>query len=363
MLLPSAVRDERHGNGAAVGSLLGLAVGDALGLPYEGLAPGRAAKLLGAPSRYHLLLGRGMVSDDTDHACFTAAALVVCPTDVGLFTKELARQLRWWILGVPAGVGLATAQAAIKLWLGWPSSMSGVRSAGNGPAMRAPILGACVMDLDRLDRFVIASSKLTHTDERAIDGARIVALAANLAARAGMVDLKSLEAELTMRALPADPSFAAMIARAFDSVARSESTMQFAAQAMPKRGVSGFIVHTVPVALHACMCHPNDLVGAVQACVGCGGDTDTTAAIAGGIIGAAVGPAGIPEAWLANLWAAPRSVKWMRMVANAASTASAEERALIVPRHAWSLLILRNVLLLALVVFHGFRRLLPPYRA
>ncbi|HET6883416.1 MAG TPA: ADP-ribosylglycohydrolase family protein [Pirellulales bacterium] len=46
---------------ALVGSLLGMAVGDALGLPYEGLSPRRAARLLGPPTRYRLLFGRGIV--------------------------------------------------------------------------------------------------------------------------------------------------------------------------------------------------------------------------------------------------------------------------------------------------------------
>ena len=36
-------------NEAVVGSLLGTAIGDALGLPYEGIAPARAARMLGEP--------------------------------------------------------------------------------------------------------------------------------------------------------------------------------------------------------------------------------------------------------------------------------------------------------------------------
>jgi len=47
---------------AIVGSLLGTAVGDALGLPYEGLSPRRAERMLGTPDRYRFVPGRGMVS-------------------------------------------------------------------------------------------------------------------------------------------------------------------------------------------------------------------------------------------------------------------------------------------------------------
>ena len=52
---------------AIIGSILGTAVGDALGLPLEGLSRRRGARLIGDPDRHHLILGRGMVSDDTEH--------------------------------------------------------------------------------------------------------------------------------------------------------------------------------------------------------------------------------------------------------------------------------------------------------
>ncbi|TVS08433.1 MAG: hypothetical protein EA424_28605 [Planctomycetaceae bacterium] len=44
-------------------------------------------------------------------------------------------------LGLPAGVGMATARACLKLWLGFPPKRSGVDSAGNGPAMGKAVLG------------------------------------------------------------------------------------------------------------------------------------------------------------------------------------------------------------------------------
>ena len=48
-----------------------------------------------------------MVSDDTEHACFVAQSLVDAGTDANRFTVEFARRLKWWLSGVPAGVGLA----------------------------------------------------------------------------------------------------------------------------------------------------------------------------------------------------------------------------------------------------------------
>jgi ADP-ribosylglycohydrolase len=69
--------------------------------------------------------------------------------------------------------------------------------------------------------------------------------------------------------------------------------------------------HTIPAVVQAWLRFPSDYRAAVTALIECGGDTDTTAAIAGGIVGARVGKAGIPAAWLAGLWEWPRTVAWM----------------------------------------------------
>lgn len=93
---------------AFVGCLLGTAVGDALGLPYEGLSPRRARRLLGPPTQYRLLSNRGMVSDDTEHACMVAQSLIASGGDAERFGSELGRRLRLWVLAAPAGIGLAS---------------------------------------------------------------------------------------------------------------------------------------------------------------------------------------------------------------------------------------------------------------
>ena len=152
---------------AIAGCLLGGAVGDALGLPYEGLTRRRAARLLGPAVRHRFLLGRGMISDDTEHAIFTAQALIAAHGRPELFERRLARSLRWWLASVPAGVGFATLRSILKLWIGFPPSRSGVFSAGNGPAMRSPLLGvACGGGEARLREFVLRSTRMTHSDPR-----------------------------------------------------------------------------------------------------------------------------------------------------------------------------------------------------
>src|SRR5579871_1653430 len=97
------------------GALLGTAVGDALGLPYEALSRRRARRLFGTPDRHRFVLGRGMVSDDTEHSCLVLQALCRSGGDVERFRTRLAWSLRVWLQCIPAGMGFATLRAILKL--------------------------------------------------------------------------------------------------------------------------------------------------------------------------------------------------------------------------------------------------------
>ncbi len=350
---------------AVVGCLLGTAVGDALGLPYEQISRRRLHRLYANLDRYYFCFGRGMVSDDTEHACLTAQALIRSAGEVNAFRRDLGRRLRWWFLGLPAGVGKATARACLKLWLGFPPTRSGVRSAGNGPAMRSPLLGVCFgHSPDRLRDLVVASTRITHTDPKAEAGALAVALAASLAAdhrtaAAGLADAfqSAGQAHLSHAA----PELFDLLEQARASASAGESTEAFADSLGLQRGVSGYMLHTVPVAIHAWLAHPEDFRAALLAAIRCGGDTDTLAAIVGGIVGARVGRAGIPQDWLAGLWEWPRSPAWItRLGERLAEVCAATEPRTPLPLPLWGVP-LRNLVFLLVVLVHGFRRLLPPY--
>src|SRR5437667_8567598 len=107
------------------GLLLGTAVGDALGLPAEGLSKNRIQRRWQGPWRHRFVFGRGMCSDETEHTFMVAQTLLSHPDDPIAFQRCLAWKLRLWMLGLPAGVGFATLRAILRLWLGFPPSRSG----------------------------------------------------------------------------------------------------------------------------------------------------------------------------------------------------------------------------------------------
>lgn len=348
---------------AIVGCVLGTAVDDALGLPYEGLTPSRAQKLLGPPDRYRFVFGRGMISDDTEHTCMVMQSLIESGDDVAAFKKRFASRLRWWVLALPAGVGKATALSCFKLWQGVSPSKSGIYSAGNGPAMRAAIIGATIADIPRLLEFVQASSLLTHSDPKAEYGAVAVALAARESSLDQAFD-PSKWLECVSNILPDEAAELLELFRsAIASVANNESTARYAKAIGIERGVSGYTYHTVPIAIHCWLSFPDDYQRAVTTAIECGGDADTTAAIVGGIVGARVGKEGLPAKWLSGICDWPRSVAWMESLGTTLSQSWPVKNSSLAPSVNPIAVILRNAVFLAIVLCHGFRRLAPPYSA
>ncbi|VTR94306.1 adp-ribosylation crystallin j1 : ADP-ribosylglycohydrolase OS=Rivularia sp. PCC 7116 GN=Riv7116_3749 PE=4 SV=1: ADP_ribosyl_GH [Gemmata massiliana] len=139
------------------------------------------------------------------------------------------------------------------------------------------------------------------------------------------------------------------------------TTEEFALDLGLKRGATGYMYHTVPVALYAWLRYPDDFRTAVQSAIRCGGDTDTVAAITGALVGARVGKTGIPSEWLRGPIDWPRSVRWVEKLAGRVAEGkwlSASQRA--EPLAVWALPA-RNAAFFVWVLVHAARRLLPPY--
>lgn len=340
------------------GCLLGTAVGDAIGLPFEGLSRGRRARLFGPVKGYKLLpwvgkFGWGMGSDDIELTVHTARALIEAQGDVNRFGKALGWSLRCWFLCLPPGIGKATALGCLRLLAGYPVGSSGVFSAGNGPAMRSALIGVMYGKEDeKLRAFVRASTRLTHTDPLAETGALLVALAAGTKGDWDVV-LARLEG-----AVATDERWAPIIQGLKISLKEGETTLAYAQRLCPARGVSGFMLHTVPVALHAAL--SSSTVGeAVIAAVDCGGDTDTTGAIAGAISGARFG-ATIPQEWLSGWRDVPITLGYMEEVAEQLRRTAAGREGIMI-EFSWFLALGRNIWFLGIILLHIIRRMLPPY--
>lgn len=344
---------------ALAGVLIGTAVGDSIGLPMEGMTARRQRRLFPGALRQRFIGPFGMISDDTEHTVMVAQSLLTSPNDSDRFQRCLAGKFHWWLLSLPAGVGFATMRAIVKLWLGFPPDRSGVVSAGNGPAMRSAVLGVYFSeDTEQRKKFVKACTSLTHLDRRAETGALAVAETATWMASAGdKVDVL----HQTLEQLDSSPEWQALVEKLRTAHLRSQSVADFSKEIGATRGVSGYVFQTVPIAIHAAIRHRDDFRTALSEAIACGGDTDTVGAIAGALVGCRVGTEGIPEEWRSHLLDWPRSIALLLELAKRLEQQSKTMSPLGPVPYCWPAIPLRNLAFLTIVLFHGLRRLFPPY--
>jgi len=119
-----------------------------------------------------------------------------------------------------------------------------------------------------------------------------------------------------------------------------------------RNGVSGYMYHTVPAVVEIGMNHDWNYEQSIAEVIKLGGDTDTTAAILGGLCGVLVAndpeANSIPQAWVDGIMEYPRSVKSMRLLAcrNLSKINSCFPFAVLA----------RNCFFLLIVLSHGFMR-------
>ena len=329
------------------GVLLGTAIGDALGLPAEGLSPERIVRRFGCLDRYRLFGRTGFVSDDTEQTALVAHAWIEAHDGAAEFARAFARRLRAWFLALPLGIGLATAKACLRLCLGVSSARSGSDSAGNGAAMRAALVGVLLCDepSKRLE-FSQALARVTHRDPRAVEGAAFVA---ELAAQ-GTLGSPSQNFDLAAaRSVVRNEELIAAIDKAGRLAECAEP-----AQAAHELGTSGFVVHTLGFASYCVARFGADPARALVVAVNAGGDTDSIGAIVGALVGARHGASALPAALLGELEDGPLGRSHLTRLADALGKGGRAP-----PRFRPILLLVRNLLLLPVILGHGFWRLLP----
>lgn len=325
------------------GLLLGTALGDALGLPAEGMSAPLIRRRFGAVERFRLLGATGFVSDDTEQAALVAECLLREAEDPAACAAAFRRALVRWFLRLPFGVGRATVRASLRALVG--RVPSGVRSAGNGAMMRAPILGA-IRDPARRRAFGRALAEVTHRDPRAVEAALY---AAEVAAACLAADPGADRAALCSGALPvvADPALragveAALACPAGDPVA-----------AAAQLGSSGYAPHTAALATFAFVRVGDRPLPALAALIAAGGDTDTAGAVCGAWLGALHGEGALPAALLDRIHDGPFGPTHLRALAAALAAGGPP------PRWSAPAALARNLALYPVILAHGLRRLLP----
>lgn len=343
-----------------VNLLWATALGDAHGLVAEGLLPARIARRYphGLPV-YGVLPSCRLISDDTEHAALTAHAWANAHGNPGLFGQLLGKNLKRWLWCLPSTTGMATARALVRLSVGVPLHECGVNSAGNGPCMRAPILGVSIQDPRLLKECIKQSTLITHTHPWAIDGALVIATTAFLALEMGRVP--SWEAICDLGCGHVSKELRDVLIRASQSAKQGHTTQQFVEQEGWAHGPQGFVLHTVPAVLHLLWSHEGDWESVVRQAVLLGGDTDSIAALVGALAHLDMTRGDLPPAWLTGMNRGLWSLLFLDELERAARLGETFRHLTThLPMGFWPRQALRNACITPLVLAHGVGRLFSP---
>lgn len=341
------------------GILLGTAVADSLGLPMECLNALTIQKLgWDQNMQHHFFLGKGMWSDDTEHMIMLAQSLLASDQDIDKFIRKFGWELRSWLWGLPAGVGLGTARALVKLSLGFSAKNSGVFSAGNGAAMRTAIIAAYFPnDQARRIAYTSAQTRVTHSDPKAtIASIAVTEVTAVLLRSSVHPTVKTVLEILRNNTVELDSEWLEIVDTLELAWSENHSIEDFLSLlgCNPKKGISGYVYQTVPTVLFIGVRHQWNYAHAVPSIIAQGGDTDTTAAILGAMCGAYGGRSSIPKEWIDTIAEWPTTAKDLCALAHAVKNKNPRRI-----RPYWSpIQLLRNLIFLAIVLVHGFSRLL-----
>jgi len=273
----------------ARGALLGLAAGNALGVPTEFLGSSDAIRAAFPDGIRDIQPGSSAASPfDDDTAMTLLLAEELLEPQVNL--ERLAARWIEWMDADGRGIGVQTRAALQHIRThGSPPAASGGQ-AGNGAVMRClPVALATLGSATNLVSGSYHTAAITHPDDRCTWGA----VAVNVAAAELLKGRRDFLADVleVLRVNEAPPALLEAIRRV--PLERRED--------LPVTGPeAGHAVHCVEIGLWFAWHEPNLERGLIWL-ANAGGDTDTNAAVAGGLMGARDGEAAIPDRWIAAL--------------------------------------------------------------
>ena len=300
----------------AHGALAGLALGDALGMPTQAMSPAQIRAVYGritglvdgdASQPYAPGMPAGSVTDDTEQALLVASLLVrgrgSSSGRVALNAVEFAHALLAWEdsmieRGSLDLLGPSTKAALERVRAGEDPLSVGGAGTTNGAAMRVTPIGIAISteDPQAFADAVWSSCQVTHATRQGFQSAALVAAAVSMGIdtpRSAASDMTALlwKAVSYVDSLPErgawtpDPHVVAATRRAMQLVANpASSSLECLVEQV---GTSVASAQAIPMAFALLARDPSPQ--ALLDAANLGGDTDTIGAIAGAILGAALG--------------------------------------------------------------------------
>ncbi|MFI6558952.1 ADP-ribosylglycohydrolase family protein [Streptomyces sp. NPDC050534] len=273
----------------AIATVVGSAVGDALGAPFEFGPPGAFSARFPEPGCDDEMCGGGgwepgEATDDTQMAVLVAESLL---QQRGLDLPDIFDRFQRWAAAAPKDIGLQTEDVLTN---GMPWDLAAAihfqvnqRAAGNGSLMRASTSAVYFARAGQSATMYAARriAALTHGDRAAWEGTAIFHELVRLSL-AGADALAALPDILDLIHPDHRQRYATVLADDW----HPDQATEFNGAVWPCLGSAVWALRSTA-----------SFEDAIRAAIDVGGDTDTVAAVTGGLAGAHYGADAIPARW------------------------------------------------------------------
>jgi len=311
------------------GCLLGGAVGDALGAPIEFDSLREIRSRFGAEGLLEPApaFGRvGAITDDTQMTLFTAEGLILAARDPALAGRSgmarcVHRAYLRWLRTQGEHSAHPTFERTDEGWLLGVQALHGCRAPGNTclSALRAPRMGSTEQPLNHSkgcggvmriapvglasavgDPFAVGCeiAAITHGHPSGFLAAGFLALVIHEVAAGTPIRAACQEAMGELSRHPAHQECTGAVERALSLSA--ERRGEASPEDVESLGGGWVAEEALAIGVFCALAAP-DFESALRLAVNHGGDSDSTGAIAGNLLGASLGEGAIPPRWLGVL--------------------------------------------------------------
>jgi ADP-ribosylglycohydrolase len=303
-----------------LGTVLGAAIGDAMGHPTEFIGSFESIRSKYGPAGvtgFELWWDRdgkrfAPYTDDTQMAEVVLRTLLDEHDDLDDAMKKMAQGFIEWSRNPQGGhraPGNACMAGCRALASGVPwHEAGGPKAGGCGSVMRAYPFGLVFADdLEKAEEWSVAHSKLTHRDPIAL--AASAAMAVGIARIVQGQDVNRVVSEMAAAACRYSPPTAAMITTAIDEAQRGvepEVTLQ---------RLQAWAAHeAIAAGIYIFVRHPDDPRAAILEGANTPGDSDSIATLAGALVGARRGIDALPADWVRDVERSDELIKLAKRI-------------------------------------------------
>jgi ADP-ribosyl-[dinitrogen reductase] hydrolase len=297
------------------GGLAGIAIGEALALPRNGLSAKRGLKLFGRPGKYQYISGSGVYGEHTRLALLYAQSLLNSRNEMSNLRSAFRWRMSWYWVSLPPGVRRSTIGSGAKSVLRKLKIDTSTAAKDTGAMTRAVLSGSVMNGCGhRIVRWIEETTKLTHCNAMVLDVNRMIGVMADFGCSNPQEENVLTALEIVSQVC-SEPALLDTLQK-IEPLLKDGRSPKFAMKQLGWNAIGDDPLQAGVMAAYCWLRYPRDFRRATSAACRLGGQVAAVSAVAGGLVGTHAGYTNLPEDLAKSIACAPHDTKWIKELAD-----------------------------------------------